>query len=57
MPGADLPLATIGSTRQFDIPSASNGEAYRIQIFIPGSAPPPGGFPNKPVFAAFKAGL
>lgn len=43
--GADLPLATIGSTRQLDIPSASNGEAYRIQIFIPGSAPPPGGFP------------
>lgn len=44
-PGADLPPATIGSTRQFDIPLAGNGEAYRIQIFIPGTVPPPGGFP------------
>jgi uncharacterized protein len=42
---APLPLATIGSTRQFDVTSAITGEAYRIQIFIPSRPPPPAGYP------------
>lgn len=45
VPVSDLPLATIGSTRQFDLTSAINGEAYRIQIFIPSRPPPPAGYP------------
>ncbi|WP_206240068.1 alpha/beta hydrolase [Novosphingobium terrae] len=36
----------MASTRQRDFQSTINGEAYRIQVFIPHHAPPPGGYPT-----------
>lgn len=42
---AGLPEASLASTRQFDMQSAINGEQYRIQVWIPHGAAPPGGFP------------
>ncbi|MDR3512712.1 MAG: alpha/beta hydrolase-fold protein [Caulobacteraceae bacterium] len=37
--------ATLPATRQFEFTSAVNGRAYRIQVSIPPTPPPPGGFP------------